>query len=330
MELRQILLFLPLALLAFAQGASAQTQGTSAQAPNGVASDSNRIADEQAQVQAEREAIPFTPETIMRLGTRFKDVSRAQEAVQTEMATPNVRPAIRVSFQPGQQTSIIFTTKGYPTALSFVDSTGQPWPIAWNQNGNSANASGGTNCNSGQGDGKVGAPAVQTSGFYVCVPYQGSNTISIQPVSLQPRGGLLVTLKDAPKPISFLLIAGRGSYDDNLTVRVAGSGPNAKVQIDTRPGAPATGEPFMNAMLSGIAPAAATPLSVDGVSPDDVRAWKIGNEMYLRTRLVLMTPAWDSSEHGEGGTTIYAFHETPYVLLSDAGRTISASIKEAQ
>lgn len=326
MKIVKTLLILPFAFLPMA--AHAQT------APANQSTQINSLPDpdQLARQQAEREAIPLTPEEIMRLGKRLKEVDRAQEAVQTVMATPNVRPAIRVSFQPGQQTSIIFTAKGYPTAISFVDRTGQPWPIAWNLGSMTANASGGTNCGaSANGSSeKSGSPAVQTSGFYVCVPYKGSNTINIQPLSLQPRGGLLVTLKDAPKPISFLLLAGRGSYDDNLTVRVAGDGPNAKVEIDTRPGAPATGDPYLNAMLSGIAPAAAVPLSVEGVSPDDVRAWKIGNEMYLRTKLVLMTPAWDSSEHGEGGYTIYAFHETPYVLLSDSGHTVSASIREAQ
>lgn len=326
MKIVKTLLILPFAF--FPMAAHAQT------APANQSTQINSLLDQDqlARQQAEREAIPLTPEEIMRLGKRLKEVDRAQEAVQTEMATPNVRPAIRVSFQPGQQTSIIFTAKGYPTAISFVDRTGQPWPIAWNLGSMTANPSGGTNCGaSANGSSeKSGSPAVETSGFYVCVPYKGSNTINIQPLSLQPRGGLLVTLKDAPKPISFLLLAGRGSYDDNLTVRVAGDGPNAKVEIDTRPGAPATGDPYLNAMLSGIAPAAAVPLSVEGVSPDDVRAWKIGNEMYLRTKLVLMTPAWDSSEHGEGGYTIYAFHETPYVLLSDSGRTVSASIREAQ
>ncbi|WP_082247081.1 DotH/IcmK family type IV secretion protein [Acetobacter ascendens] len=326
MKIVKTLLILPFAF--FPMAAHAQT------APANQSTQINSLPDQNqlARQQAEREAIPLTPEEIMRLGKRLKEVDRAQEAVQTEMATPNVRPAIRVSFQPGQQTSIIFTAKGYPTAISFVDRTGQPWPIAWNLGSMTANPSGGTNCGaSANGSSeKSGSPAVETSGFYVCVPYKGSNTINIQPLSLQPRGGLLVTLKDAPKPISFLLLAGRGSYDDNLTVRVAGDGPNAKVEIDTRPGAPATGDPYLNAMLSGIAPAAAVPLSVEGVSPDDVRAWKIGNEMYLRTKLILMTPAWDSSEHGEGGYTIYAFHETPYVLLSDSGRTVSASIREAQ
>jgi len=318
-------IFLPLALLCAPTLAMAQdvvpAQGSQ---PVPIAMPTPQ---EQAQGQAEQDAIPFTPEQIRRLGNRLKEVSRAKEEVSTEFATPNARPAVQVSFAPGQQTSLIFTTKGYPTALSFVDKTGQPWPIAWNSNSNAANADGATNCGSGKGGG--GGPAVRTNGFYTCVPYKGSNTINIEPLSLQPRGGLLVTLENAPKPVSFLLIAGRGSYDDNLTIRVSENGPQAKEQIDTRPGAPATGEPFMNAMLSGVAPAAAAPLAVEGVSPDDVRGWKIGNEMYLRTRLVLMTPAWDSSEYGEDGYSLYAIHSTPYVLLSDAGHTISASLKEA-
>lgn len=43
-----------------------------------------------------------------------------------------------------------------------------------------------------------------------------------------------------------------------------------------------------------------------------------------------MTPSSDSMEQGEGGYTLYAFHEAPVVLLSDAGRTVSAHIRDAQ
>jgi len=324
--MKSLFLF-PLALILSPVAAYAQQVGAPGAPPAPVSAPDPA---QQAETAAEHDAIPFTPDEIRRLGARLKEVSRAKEEIGTEFAAPNARAALRVSFAPGQQTSLIFTTKGYPTALSFVDRTGQPWPIAWNSTGNAAYADGATNCDSVKGGGSNGGPAVQTSGFYTCVPFKGSNTINIEPISLQPRGGLLITLQNAPKPISFLLIAGRGSYDDNLTVRVAESGPNAKETIDTRPGAPATGEPFMNALLSGVAPAAARPVSVEGVSPDDVRAWKIGNEMYLRTRLVLMTPAWDNSEHGEAGYTLYAFRDTPYILLSNAGRTVSASLKEAQ
>ncbi|KXV49950.1 type IV secretion protein DotH [Gluconobacter albidus] len=281
--------------------------------------------DQQDRQAAEDEDIPLTPEMIHRLGDRLKANQRAREEVATEVAAPSSRPAIRVSFAPGQQTSLIFTTKGYPTAVSFVDRSGAPWPIAWNTTTTSANPDGLKNCSSEGGKG--GSPAVQTTGFYTCVPYAGSNTINIEPLSLAPRGGLLVTLKNAPKPISFLLLAGRGTYDDNLTVRVNEDGPNARQEAAPE-AAPGTAEPFMNAMLSGIAPASAVPQSVEGLSPDEVRAWRMGNELYLRTRLALMTPAWDSSERGEDGYTLYAFRQTPYILLSDSGRTVSASLKD--
>ncbi len=300
-------------------------------ASNGDPQNPNTHVDRQqaiaaARAQATEEAIPLTPEMIRRLGQRFRDNQRAEEAVTSEIATPATRPAINVSYAPGQQTSLIETVKGYPTAVSFFDSTGAPWPIAWNTSSNAANPEGSTNCSSSGGSG--GAPSVEAVGFYVCVPAKGSNTIEITPLSLTPRGGLLVNLQGAPKPLSFLLVPGRHSYDDNLSVRVTEHGPNARLNIDTRPGAPPTGEPYMNDMLSGIAPASAVPLSVEGVSPDEMRAWRLGNETYIRTRYTLMSPAWDGIESGEGGVTLYALPNTPVVLLDIANRTVSASLKE--
>lgn len=275
-------------------------------------------------------AIPLTPAMIRELGKRFGAVKRAEEESAALVASPVNRP-ISVSFAPGQVTNIVQTVKGYPSALSFFDNTGQPWPVAWDTNSNAANVSGGTNCNSTpSGSGGAGGPAVDAVGFYVCVPVKGSNTIEITPMSLVPRGGLLVHLEGAPKPLSFLLIAGRDRYDADLSVHVSNRGPNAKVLVDTRPGAPVTGAPYLNAMLSGIAPADAVPLSVTGVSPDEVRAWRLGSEVYLRTRYTLMSPPWDASEMGEAGVTIYAVPSTPVVLLSVNGRTVSAELKEAR
>jgi intracellular multiplication protein IcmK len=273
-----------------------------------------------------RNAIPLTPTMIEELNQRYGDNKRATETSQQADATPGSR-LIRTSFAPGQITSIIQTVHGYPTAVSFFDSTGQPWPISWNTNSNSADVDGGTNCNS-SGSSKSGSPSVNAVGFYVCVPTPGSNTIEITPMSQAPRGGLVVSLQDAPKPLSFLLISGKGHYDADLSVHVADRGPHAKDNVDFRSGAPVTGAPYMNAMLAGIPPADAQPLSVTGVSPDDVRAWRIGGETFIRTRYTLMSPAWDVSESGEGGTTLYAIPNTPVVLLSADSHTISAELGE--
>lgn len=269
-------------------------------------------------------AIPLTPEMIRELGRRFGASKRAQEEAATEAAVP-VSRRINVSYVPGQATNIIQTVKGYPTALSFFDQTGEPWPVAWDTNSNPAGAAGGANCSAKQNG---GGPAVAAVGFYVCTPVKGSNVLEITPASLQPRGGLLVTLQGAPKPISFLLIGGGGRYDADVSIQVADRGPKARVQIITRPNAPETGAAHLTAMLDGVPPAEATPLLVSGVSPEDLRAWKLGDRVFLRTKLTLLSPEWTASENGEGGLTVYSVPATPVVLLSARGRTVSASLSE--
>lgn len=285
----------------------------------------------EAEQRAVRDAIPLTPEMIRELARRFGQNARASEESVTQLASP-VSRAVQVTFAPGQATSIVQAVKGYPTALSFHDATGQPWPIVWDTNSNSAGGGGGggsPNCNTNStAAGAGGGPAVEATGFHVCVPVKGSNVLQVTPMSGSPRGGLLVNLQGAPKALTFLMVAGRDRYDADLSVRVTHRGPNAKVAIDTRPGAPVTGAPYLNAMLAGIAPADARPLQVEGVSPDEIRAWRLGNETYLRTRHTLMSPPWSASESGEGDVRIYALPATPVVLLSVNGRTVSAQLKD--
>jgi intracellular multiplication protein IcmK len=267
--------------------------------------------------------IPLTPDMILGLVQRNKAANRAGEESSTEPAVPLSRQ-INVSFAPGAAVSIIATVKGYPTAVSFFDSTGQPWPVQWDTNSNPAAISG-QSCNAQTNQGGPSAIAI---GFFVCTPTKGSNVIEITPLSLAPRGGLVVSLESAPKPLTFLLVTGGGRYDADLSVHVADRGPRAKVEIMTQPDAPDTGAPFLTAMLQGIPPADAVPLDVEGVSPEGLRAWRLGHNIYLRTTYTLLSPEWTASE-AEAGTTVYAVPNTPVVLLSVNGRTVSASLKDA-
>lgn len=287
-----------------------------------IARAQNTAPPPQSVQQQVTNAIPITPEMIRELALRHNDNARTQEQTLTPMASPASR-AITVNFLPGAATSIINTVKGYPTAISFFDSTGQPWPIAWDTSSNAAGGSSG-NCNTTAAS---TSGTVEVTGFHSCVPVKGSNVLQITPLSLAPRGGMLVSLQGAPKPLAFLIVGGEQRYDADITVRVTDRGPNAKIQIDTRPGAPVTGAPFMNALLSGIAPADAKPLSVEGVSPDDIRAWRLGGEIFLRTRYVLMSPPWSASEQA-GGVTVYALPSTPFALLSVNGISTSIALKE--
>jgi len=309
-------------VLGLAGPALAQTPNQPAPGPPG--SPNTGSSDERAQQKAIQNAIPLTPEMILQLGRRYGEVKRAEEQAATELAVP-INRRIDVSLAPGAATPIINVVKGYPTAVSFFDSTGAEWPVEWDTNSNPAPGAGGTSCNAKNAN--QGGLSVTAVGFFVCTPTKGSNVLEITPASPVPRGGLIVALEGAQRPIAFLLIGGGGRYDANISVHVADRGPDAKVDIATEPNAPDTGAPYLTAMLDGIPPADAVPLQVEGVSPEGLRAWRLGKNVYLRTSYTLLSPEWTASE-AEGNLTIYAVPDTPVVLLSVNGRTVSAELKD--
>jgi intracellular multiplication protein IcmK len=320
MHLRHFVL--PAAILATLVGQVAQAQDQSASATSPAVDPS---PDDPSFRAAEHNAIPLTPAMIDELRRRYDAVqdATAAGAANNVAAVPTTR-SINVSLGPGGTTSIVQTAPGYPTAISFFDSTGQPWPIAWDTNGIPASSSGGSHGNGPTEGG--GTPAVDAVGFDVSVPVKGSNVLQLQPRSPHRRGGVLVNLENAPKPIAFMVVSGTSQYDADISVRVADRGPNAKVAIITRPDTPETGAPYLTAMLDGVPPSQAVPLSVEGVAPDEVRAWQMGDKDYVRTRYTLLSPEWVASEDGADSTTIYAVPATPVVLLSADGRVVAARL----
>lgn len=301
---------------AFAQGppATGPAPGQPVQPSPGLDDPSFRSAAQGAP------ALTLTPEMIIELGRRYKENRNAQEEVMAPSVAMPVTRSVNASLGPGGATSIIQAVQGYPTALAFVDATGQPWPIAWDTNSNPAS--------DGSNGGAGGVPAVQATGFDIRVPFKGSNVLQLAPRSSAPRGGVLVNLQGAPAPLTFMIMGGHDRYDARVDVRVADRGPNAKVQIITRPNTPETGAAYLTAMLDGAPPAEAVPLSVSGVSPDDVRAWRLGDKVYLRTHYTILAPEWTAEQHGPNNVAIYAIPATPVVLLSANGRSVSARLTE--
>jgi intracellular multiplication protein IcmK len=241
-----------------------------------------------AYVGARNNAIPLTPAMILDLKQRYDASQRARTGDDgTSFPALPLTRSVNVSLGPGGVTTIVETVPGYPTAIVFLDSTGQPWPIAWDTNGLPVSG-GGPATASGAAAGGAQGPAVDAVGHNVSVPFKGSNVLQLQPNSPHLRGGVLVTLENAPKPLAFMIVSSKGQYDADMAVKVSGRGPKAKEDIITRPDAPETGAPYLTAMLDGVPPASAVPLSVEGVSPDAVRAWQMGDKDYIRTSYILL------------------------------------------
>jgi len=81
-------------------------------------------------------------------------------------------------------------------------------------------------------------------------------------------------------------------------------------------------------MLDGVAPAQAVPLAVAGMSPDDIRAWRLGDRIYLRTRAKVVSPQPVATAKGMDGVAIYEIPAVPSVLVSSGGQLAPIHLQE--
>lgn len=237
----------------------------------------------------------------------------------------------------------IDTIQGYPTTVSFIDVTGARWPIHWEVKtavyGNSSRAGEPVASNADhrsseerqQADDTFVQEATQIAavtighGFQYSVPVHGrnGNTINVVTESPSPRGGMNIMLEGAKSSIPLQLRAAGpqgGGYDAQVTIRVLARGPEARASIAVRDEIPVTGGHEMMDMLEGHAPAQAVPLDIRGLSPDRVRAWKLGSHYFIRTDVTILSPQPLNSAAGENAS-IYQITPTPVVSVSDNGNT---------
>ncbi|MEZ7137548.1 DotH/IcmK family type IV secretion protein [Komagataeibacter sp. SM21] len=259
--------------------------------------------------------LPPPPDAVNKLYDRFDSGQRALDGVDDphRIVVP-VSRSVTVAMAAGAQINIVRIAQDYPASITFLDETGQPWPIAWDI---ASNKNGG--CDQ---DGAGHNTAVRPVGINACVPEPGSNVLQLTPVTRYAHGGVLVSLKGAPKPISFMIVAGTGSYDADLTARIAARGPNARDRPSAGPEIPATGSSFFNAMLDGTPPAEAVPLLVSGGDPDRARAWQYDHHIYLRTNYDVLSPGPTGHEE-QYGYVVYEIPETPEVLVNNGAGTQS-------
>lgn len=285
-------------------------------------------------------SIPFIPEALVdELARRIEGQRRASERVTNPVLAIPVNRSVNVNLGPGGTTPIVQTVMGYPTSIAFLDADGQPWPIHWDVNSNpaipAASAPPGATAAPAGAVAGVGPAVSYGTGFEVDVPVKGGNVLNITTRSPGPRGGLTVMLEGANAPLAFLLMGndkGDRRFDSRLAAMVAGRGPNARARPAgagfAGPGVPVTGAAHLTSMLDGVAPAAAVPLGVSGMSPDDIRAWRLGDKAYLRTRVRVVSPQPVATARGLDGVTIYEIPAVPIVLVSSGGQTLSIRFQE--
>jgi len=243
--------------------------------------------------------IPLSPEQIR---TFMKRLQETQDAAQMPYeGTPKGQTRVStISLDPGVEPPQINLNSGYVTTLSIVDVTGEPWPIL----------------------------DIGVGGNFEVSPTQGgpdgAHIVRVVPLTRVGTGDLSILLKDQPTPVIFRLSSGGPTVDLRYDARIAKLGPHAKPQIINRPRLEA-GDETLTRILENAPPDAASRLKIAGLDARS-KAWAVGDKVYVRTPLTLLSPAWNASIVSADGTSVYEIGSAPVLLMSDNGALIRAQI----
>lgn len=241
-----------------------------------------------------RSMMPLSPEQIKTLRKLYDD---SQHAAATFPGIPPkpTSSSVAVNLSPGAAPPIVRLRNGFVTSLVFLDSTGQPWPIQAYD---------------------IGDP----NSFNIQWDQKG-NTLLVQSDTTYRSGNLAVMLKGQDTPVMITLMPGQRAVDYRVDMRVPGLGPNASPTMSSLP---ESANPQLLNFLNGIPPNAAKALTVDG-GPG--QAWLLGDHIYLRTELTVLSPSWIASMSSPDGTHVYEITKAPIVLASYRGKVVQLTVQ---
>jgi len=242
--------------------------------------------------------LPLSPDQVHDFMRRLETT---QEASQSPYAGPS-KGEVKVaslSLDPGVEPPQVNLAAGNVTTIDMVDATGEPWPIL----------------------------DVGVGGNFEVTPTQaGSHVVRVVPLTRLGTGNLSIMLKDFPTPIIFRLAAGGPSFHMRYDARVPKLGPNAKTPIIERGRTgPVAGDQTITMLLENAPPKDAKRLKVGGLDARTM-AWKLGDKVYVRTPLAMLSPAWNASASSSDGLTVYEIGDAPVLLMSDNGALVRARL----
>ena len=245
---------------------------------------------------ATQQLFPLKPDEIIKI----KQLYQTNEYAQVSPAGVPPKPTATsqfVNLSPGSTPPVIRLLQGFVSSLVFLDSTGAPWPI---------NAY------------DLGDP----SAFNIQWD-KTSNTLMIQAVKLYNYGNLAVRLKGLNTPVMITLIPGQKAVDYRVDLRIQGYGPNAK-NLPLEQGIPPAASDVLLHILEGVPPDGSSRLVVSG---GDARAWILGDKMYIRTALTILSPGWIASMTSADGTHAYEMQKSPILLVSWHGKVMQLKVE---
>lgn len=239
---------------------------------------------------------PLSPQQVVKLRQLIDQSQRAASIPATVPPKP-VSSTLMINLSPGATPPAIRLAQGYVTSLVFVDSTGTPWPLAAYDIGNPKTAN-------IQWDGK-------------------SNILLIQALTPYGDSDLVIRMVGLPTPITLSLVLGQRVVDYRTDIHIPGIGPNTK-DLPVGSGLPNSANQFLLDVLDGVAPPGSKTLFVHN---GEGQAWIIGDSMFLRTRLTLLSPGWVGRMVSPDGMHAYEIQKSSSVLVSQYGQPVELKIE---
>lgn len=258
--------------------------------------DESNAIDNLAFKGVEAQLFPLDSEKIQTLKKRYIDTEYAKAANPDTPPKPTATSKF-VDLSPGSTPPVIRLSQGFVSSLVFLDSTGAPWPISAFD---------------------LGDP----SSFNIQWD-KTSNTLMIQAIKMYNYGNLAVRLNGLNTPVMITLIPGQKAVDYRVDLRVQGYGPNAK-NLPMEEGLPPSASDVLLHVLDGVPPTGSTHLVVSG---GDASAWLLGNKIYLRTSLTVLSPGWIESMTSADGTHAYEMQKSPVILVSWHGKVMQLKVE---
>ncbi|MGH1403881.1 MAG: DotH/IcmK family type IV secretion protein [Alphaproteobacteria bacterium] len=247
--------------------------------------------------------MPLKPDEIR---TLLEHYDRTVESTELPVH-PYPRPELvvqNISLDPGVTPLAVKMSWGYVTTLSFLDSSGQPWPIeeiSW-----------------------VGNFTIQESGVHA-----HNHVLRISPEAKLAHGNISIRLLGLNAPVIMTFETSRDVVHYRFDAVVPKRGPGAKTPLIDRGVSLTAGDADMSIALGGVVPEDADVLDVSGVD-GRTSAYVYNGLTYVRTPLTLLSPGWHSSVTSADGTRVYALDESPVILLSDRGRMVRAHLTQRE
>lgn len=243
-----------------------------------------------------QEKTPLTPQQVVKLHQQI-DISQRAAATPPLIPPKPVSTTLMINLAPGTTPPAVRLAVGYVTSLVFVDSTGAPWPIAAFDIGNPK------------------AVNIQWDGK--------GNIILMQALAPYSYGDMVLRLVGLPTPVTIELVSGQRVVDYRVDIHVPGIGPNT-TDLPIGSNLPPPASSILLDVLEGVSPPGSRALSVRGA---DCQAWLLGDRMYFRCRMTMLSPGWVGKMVSPDGMNAYELPKTASILVSRYGEPAELQIE---